>query len=226
MREIRIGTSNRYLAWTDGSSYVAFAREYLASHHLVKQDRPDLASLLSIAITLAHELVHDSDDLEDVAHPPEFDKEFRNKLESSQWGSQFPYAVQSVVNSLTPKRLVLLKKGVKPNADPEEGNIALITAIPTPQPEVVELIAAKETPKPPKEAKTGRTAKDILKTAKPEELVAIFAAYRGNGGPLSYEGIEKDSRFNLRLANGCTAYRIIKRLKHSQILGTPNPEKR
>lgn len=44
-----------------------------------------------------------------------------------------------------------------------------------------------------------------------EEMKAIWKAYRGNGGTLSYEGVEKDPKFNLKVANGNTAYRIIQR---------------
>ena len=56
--------------------------------------------------------------------------------------------------------------------------------------------------------KSGRVASQVTN---PAEVAAIRAAYRGNGGSLSYEQIEGDPRFNLRKANGSTAFRIIKR---------------
>jgi hypothetical protein len=43
------------------------------------------------------------------------------------------------------------------------------------------------------------------------EMEAIWAAYKKNGGTLSFQQIERDPKFNLRDANGNTAYRIIKR---------------
>ena len=54
----------------------------------------------------------------------------------------------------------------------------------------------------------GRVASEVTD---PAEVAAIKNAYKGNGGTLSYKQIEDDPRFNLRKANGNTAYRIVKR---------------
>lgn len=44
-----------------------------------------------------------------------------------------------------------------------------------------------------------------------EEIKAIFSAYRGNGGTMSYEQLER--HFKLKETNGMTAYRIIQRAR-------------
>jgi hypothetical protein len=71
-----------------------------------------------------------------------------------------------------------------------------------------------KTPKAPAGAPkgVGRVASQVTD---PTETKAIWEAYKGNGGALSYEQIEKDPRFNLRHANGNTAYRIVK--KHERL---------
>jgi MoxR-like ATPase len=55
----------------------------------------------------------------------------------------------------------------------------------------------------------GRVASEITD---PSEMEAIWAAYKKNGGTLSFQQIERDPRFNLRQSNGNTAFRIIKRV--------------
>jgi MoxR-like ATPase len=54
----------------------------------------------------------------------------------------------------------------------------------------------------------GRVASEITD---PSEMAEIWAAYKKNGGALSFQQIERDPRFNLRPANGNTAFRIIKK---------------
>lgn len=54
----------------------------------------------------------------------------------------------------------------------------------------------------------GRLASQVVC---PDEIRSIFLAYRGNGGGLSYEQIEK--AFDLKPTNGMTAYRIIQKAK-------------
>ncbi len=59
----------------------------------------------------------------------------------------------------------------------------------------------------------GRVASEVTD---PTEMEAIWAAYKKNGGTLSFQQIERDPRFNLRPANGNTAFRIIKRVNDSK----------
>ena len=56
--------------------------------------------------------------------------------------------------------------------------------------------------------RVGRVASEVTD---PTEMEAIWAAYKKNGGTLSFQQIERDPRFNLRDANGNTALRIIKK---------------
>jgi hypothetical protein len=65
----------------------------------------------------------------------------------------------------------------------------------------------------------GREASEVTDL---DEVKAIWSAYRGNGGALSYEQIEKDAKFNLRAANGTTAFRICKRHEAGEVI-TPTP---
>jgi len=71
-------------------------------------------------------------------------------------------------------------------------------------------VGNKETPiaKVAHSPRSGRVASEVTD---PAEIQAIHAAYRGNGGTMSFKQIEADPKFNLRDANGNTAFRIIKR---------------
>ena len=66
-----------------------------------------------------------------------------------------------------------------------------------------------ETPKAPR--KSGGLGRAATEVGDPVEVAEIKAAYKGNGGTLSFKQIEAEPRFNLRAAHGSTAYRIIKR---------------
>jgi len=72
------------------------------------------------------------------------------------------------------------------------------------------------------EAAEGRTAAQVTD---PSEMKAIWDAYKGNGGTLSYKQIEDDPRFNLRRANGSTAHRIIKKVGGAAGAGAASREK-
>jgi len=54
----------------------------------------------------------------------------------------------------------------------------------------------------------GRLASQVVC---PKEIRSIFLAYRGNGGDMSYEQIEK--AFDLKPTRGMTAYRIVQKAK-------------
>lgn len=77
--------------------------------------------------------------------------------------------------------------------------------------------AIDRTRKTPRASRTspgvGRVASEV---ADPTEMAAIWAAYKKNGGTLSFQQIELDPRFKLRKANGNTAFRIIKRVNDSK----------
>jgi hypothetical protein len=63
-----------------------------------------------------------------------------------------------------------------------------------------------EPAKAPKAPPTGRAARQVTDAT---EMEAIWRAYKGNGGAMSYEAIER--AFGLRPSNGMTAYRLIKK---------------
>lgn len=65
-------------------------------------------------------------------------------------------------------------------------------------------------------AAAGRVATEVTDLA---DIKAVWNAYRGNGGPYSYEQIEKDPKFNLRASRGNTAYRIIRKYEAMQKRG-------
>jgi cobaltochelatase CobS len=60
----------------------------------------------------------------------------------------------------------------------------------------------------PAATKGGRVASEVTD---PREIEAIWRAYKGNGGTQSYKQMEADPRFDLRPANGNTAYRVVKK---------------
>lgn len=77
-RQIMIGTSDCFEGWTDGSSYIAISRQFLAKLPFIKEDRPVIASLGHLANLLAHETCHDDNSATDVGHTPEFYRAFHD----------------------------------------------------------------------------------------------------------------------------------------------------
>jgi hypothetical protein len=201
-----IGSSETAQAWTDGSTYIAFSRRFVKRLFWLREGRGDLSSLGRAAVVLAHELCHDGDSTT-MSHSPEFDKAFRELVEQGA----IALAVSHVYKGLTPKVVAQLEKSAAKRKAEPEGQVDFA-------PDEGEAIAAKETKKeapPAKKASKapaglGRTAKEVTAAA---EIARIRKAYKGNGGSLSYEGIELDRSFNLRQANGMTAYRICNRKK-------------
>jgi hypothetical protein len=57
-----------------------------------------------------------------------------------------------------------------------------------------------------------RTSSEVTDKA---EMKVIYEAYKGNGGPHSYEKIEMDPQFGLKYAKGNNAYRVAKRYKEA-----------
>lgn len=72
-RKIRIGKSTNALAWTDGSSYIAFNRSFLNEHR--KMNFADWSALVQ---TLIHELLHDSNSATGHVHGPDFYRKFHD----------------------------------------------------------------------------------------------------------------------------------------------------
>ena len=65
-RSILIGRSSTAAAWTDGESYIAFDRDWLAKHHF------DLPGITAVVQVLCHEYAHDNADCGTDTHGVEF----------------------------------------------------------------------------------------------------------------------------------------------------------
>ena len=66
VRTVVLGSAANYLAWTDGSTYVAVARDYLQSLKF------DFNSFCHLGHTMVHEYCHGNSSACEHAHPPEF----------------------------------------------------------------------------------------------------------------------------------------------------------
>lgn len=102
-RRIMIGSSDCFEGWTDGRSYIALSREYLAKLTLKREDRPVVESLAMLANLIAHEQCHDSDSATDTIHAPEFYRDF-HEMQSAR----VPLAVGGVYRSLCNGKLLRL----------------------------------------------------------------------------------------------------------------------
>jgi hypothetical protein len=71
-RRLTVGQSDSALAWTDGETYIAFDRKFLAACDI------DLAGWCKIATTLLHEYCHNEADSLTHVHSPEFYELYHN----------------------------------------------------------------------------------------------------------------------------------------------------
>lgn len=76
-RDIYLGKSRSAVAWTDGKSYIVFNR--IEGRKLLRKGLP---GVFSMALTLAHEYCHSGSTAGTHSHGPEFDKLYRDVLES------------------------------------------------------------------------------------------------------------------------------------------------
>lgn len=77
-RRVTLGTSHVALAWTDGATFVTFAREYLATLKMFKNGVPNVKDYTKFATVLLHEMCHDTDSRENI-HSPDFYREFHDR---------------------------------------------------------------------------------------------------------------------------------------------------
>ena len=73
-RDILIGDSKCAKAWTDGTSYVAFSRQYLKRHKL------DVKGIFDVMTVLLHEYCHTENDTQSHAHSQEFFELFHDNV--------------------------------------------------------------------------------------------------------------------------------------------------
>lgn len=76
-RRIDIGTSDVADGWTDGSTYIALGREYIATLKMFKRGVPNINAFTKIALLLIHEACHNTDSRENV-HSPDFYREYHD----------------------------------------------------------------------------------------------------------------------------------------------------
>lgn len=85
VRNVTVGTSHVALAWTNGSTFVTFAREYLATLKMFKNGVPNIKDYINFATVLLHECCHDTDSRENV-HSPDFYREFHDRALNGHLG--------------------------------------------------------------------------------------------------------------------------------------------
>jgi hypothetical protein len=109
-RTVGIGVSPCSLAWTDGSSYVyfgrEFGREYLAEHDF------NLQGLMEIAGTMLHEYCHNEPDSETHTHSQEFYEKFHDNFDTAHAAVAYAFSKLEYWLSLEDKKLTkkLLKE--------------------------------------------------------------------------------------------------------------------
>ena len=225
-RRMMLGSSDAAGAWTDGKSYIVITREFLKRRQLQQMDRPVLSSLTELAILLVHELCHDGDSKTNT-HSPEFYKAY-HELTKDRLGGALKAVHSALCNgwlatlgkqSLKRQEVgqVNLPEVVTPETEPEMPSVPEAEFVPVPKavvpPEApvikVKVPTAEAQPKTQVKAekKAGRVASQVTDA---DTIRRISALYKGNGGSMSYEEIEKVADLNLRQSNGMTAYRIIK----------------
>jgi hypothetical protein len=130
-RNIEIGISSSAKAWTDGQSYVAFARDYLRYKKMMHHGAlyvPDVAEVLNVLI---HELCHDNDS-RDGEHSPDFYREYHDAAQRLTRD-----ALHDIINFMTPKRYKDLVGGLDDEDEPEAADEpqAVCVVEPPPKPE-------------------------------------------------------------------------------------------
>lgn len=107
-RRLVVGTSDIANGWTDGSTYVAFNRLYLAER------TPNVAGLADLIGLLVHELCHDTNTHGTHAHGLEFYTAYHDMSRAA-----FGVAIDQAVRRL-PKMVPLLSKKMKRYHDDEK----------------------------------------------------------------------------------------------------------
>ena len=120
-RQYMVGISEKANAWTDGSTFIAFDREFLKT---LRYD--NVGHMARFAYTLAHEYCHDDDDRETNVHGPEFDEAFREFVEQNRFVEQFIAsslgAVANILrlkNKKATKALLHIKDKIDANTEAE-----------------------------------------------------------------------------------------------------------
>lgn len=193
-RKLVIGSSDVAEGWTDGSTFIALAREWLKKHEFERFDRPCVRGLTELAFILAHEMCHD-DDSEGAPHSPEFYQEVHDLCHRA-----LAKSVDEAVRFLTPKKIGEVKERAK------KAHAKAKRSAKRPP-------AAKETPKPqaekPKAARAAAAPGGL--TASMLDQETLRRVHEAREGGASWSQIER--QFGLRPANGMTAVHAYKRFE-------------
>lgn len=111
-RKINIGTSQVALAWTDGETFITFAREFLADLKLFKNGAPNIEAFVKVAHVLVHELCHDTDSRENI-HSPDF---YRNYHDNAMKMAEM---VAKGAKEMTPQKYKRITGEFDPGMEPE-----------------------------------------------------------------------------------------------------------
>lgn len=109
-RKLHIGTSDSANGWTDGKTYVAINRSYLAERNL------DFKGLTDVLSLLIHEACHDDDDLLSHDHDQEFYETFHDMVRDCMGNAVndaitfLPHVVKGVETRLSKKNAKVLDK--------------------------------------------------------------------------------------------------------------------
>ncbi|MBK1667398.1 hypothetical protein CKO28_05060 [Rhodovibrio sodomensis] len=107
MRKLVLGVSETALAWTDGSSFIAFDRTYVA-----QQMKRGYAGAYQLALTLLHEYLHDSADTESHIHDHAFYEAY-HELSGDHDSDPVGRAAEAIAKRFA---FVLQKEGRKPSS--------------------------------------------------------------------------------------------------------------
>ena len=110
-RRLAIGVADTGEAWTDGKTYVAINRSFLASHEL------DVCGLTAVAHLLLHEACHDYADFADHEHDQDFFERYHDATARGVIGdfvksalSHLPAAATTLERQLTRVQMRALDK--------------------------------------------------------------------------------------------------------------------
>lgn len=111
-RKIMIGSSESAQAWTDGSSYITVAREYLAKRHFT------ISAFFDVGSLLLHEYCHDEVDTAEHVHGQEFYEQFEDSVKCI---GRFAVAAMYAVHGVMAKEKKNIPKRVLTQLDSLEG---------------------------------------------------------------------------------------------------------
>jgi len=81
-RKFIVGQSDVADGWTDGNSYIAINRDFMAGLKMFKEGMANPQSFMSMLMLVAHEMCHDTDSRDNI-HSPDFYRAFHDLVSKS-----------------------------------------------------------------------------------------------------------------------------------------------